>query len=522
MNLSEPTPAEPEPRDPIRAAQYVRMSTEHQKYSTENQAEIIAQYAARRGFEIVRTYEDSGKSGLRLDGRLALQQLIADVRSGQTNFKAILVYDVSRWGRFQDADESAYYEFICREAGITVQYCAEQFENDGSLSATIIKSMKRAMAGEYSRELSAKVFTGQCRLIRLGFRQGGAAGFGLRRYLVDENRRPKAVLNHGEQKSLQTDRVILKPGPPEEVEVVRRLYRMFVVQQRTETEIAKVLNEEGILTDLGRPWTRGTVHQVLTNEKYIGNNVYNRASFKLKAKRVVNTPNMWVRGDGAFEAIVERDFFEAAQRIIQERSRRFTDEELLSRLSALLADKGWLSGLVIDEIENMPSSSTFRHRFGSLIRAYQLVGYAPSRDYRYIETNRALRALHPDVVAQVVADIIEAGGTVRRDLVSDLLHINEEFTASLVIARCNMTSAGGSRWKVRFDSGLRPSITIVARMGEDNRIIRDFYLLPWLDFGSSANLRLAPENGILLDAYRFDTLEALFELSRRVPLRVAA
>ena len=104
--------------------------------------------------------------------------MIADVRSGVADFDAVLVYDVSRWGRFQDADESAYYEFICREAGIAVHYCAEQFENDGSLSATIIKSMKRAMAGEYSRELSTKVFAGQCRLITLGFRQGGPAGVG--------------------------------------------------------------------------------------------------------------------------------------------------------------------------------------------------------------------------------------------------------------------------------------------------------------------------------------------------------
>jgi DNA invertase Pin-like site-specific DNA recombinase len=162
----------------VRAAQYVRMSTEHQKYSTENQADAIAAYAARRGLEIVRTYEDAGKSGLKLDGRDALKALISDVTSGRADFSVILVYDVSRWGRFQDADQSAYYEFICREAGVTVQYCAEQFENDGSISATIIKSMKRAMAGEYSRELSAKVFAGQCRLIRLGYRQGGPAGYG--------------------------------------------------------------------------------------------------------------------------------------------------------------------------------------------------------------------------------------------------------------------------------------------------------------------------------------------------------
>ena len=262
-------------------------------------------------------------------------------------------------GAISGRGESAYYEFICREAGITVQYCAEQFENDGSLSATIIKSMKRAMAGEYSRELSAKVFTGQCRLIRLGFRQGGPAGYGLRRQLVDEHRTPKAQLSRGEQKSLQTDRVVLAPGPPEEIAVIRRLYRMFVVQRRSEGEIAALLNAEEILTDLGRLWTRGVVHQVLTNEKYIGNNIYNRVSFKLKAKRVSNTRDMWVRGDGAFEAIVEADFFEAAQRIIQDRSRQFSDQDLLDRLSILLAEKGWLSGLVIDEVDDMPSSCHF-------------------------------------------------------------------------------------------------------------------------------------------------------------------
>src|SRR5436190_6589306 len=152
-----------------RAAEYVRMSTEHQKYSTENQADAIRQYAARRGLEIVRTYADEGKSGLRLDGRNGLQQLISDVESGKADFTTILVYDVSRWGRFQDADESAYYEYICKRAGIGVQYCAEQFENDGSPVSTIIKGVKRAMAGEYSRELSIKVFTGQCRLIERGF-----------------------------------------------------------------------------------------------------------------------------------------------------------------------------------------------------------------------------------------------------------------------------------------------------------------------------------------------------------------
>src|ERR1700754_1897676 len=197
------------------------MSTDHQRYSTENQAEAIRRYAAARGIRIVRTYADSGKSGLSLDGRDALKQLIDDVQGGINDFSTILVYDVSRWGRFQDADESAYYEYICKRAGISVQYCAEQFENDGSPVSTIVKGVKRAMAGEYSRELSIKVFTGQCRLIELGYRQGGPPGYGLRRSLVDQSGASKGELSRGEHKSIQTDRVVLTLGPTDEIENVR-------------------------------------------------------------------------------------------------------------------------------------------------------------------------------------------------------------------------------------------------------------------------------------------------------------
>lgn len=264
----------------FRAAEYVRMSTEHQQYSTENQADKIREYAAQRGIDIVRTYADEGKSGLNIGGRLALQQLIKDVESGAADFQMVLVYDVSRWGRFQDADESAYYEYICRRAGIHVTYVAEQFENDGSPVSTIVKGVKRAMAGEYSRELSAKVFAGQCRLIELGFRQGGPAGFGLRRVLIDQTGSVKGELTRGEHKSLQTDRVILMPGPDPEVQAVNQIYRWFIDDGLPESEIAARLNGQGIRTDLDRDWTRSTVREVLTNEKYIGNNVYNRISFK--------------------------------------------------------------------------------------------------------------------------------------------------------------------------------------------------------------------------------------------------
>jgi DNA invertase Pin-like site-specific DNA recombinase len=494
---------------PRRAAEYVRMSTEHQQYSTENQARIIEEYAQRRGFQIVRTYADEGRSGLRMEGRDALKSLIADVESGQAGFEAILVYDVSRWGRFQDADESAYYEYICKRAGITVHYCGEMFENDGSPVSTIVKGVKRAMAGEYSRELSAKVWIGQGHLIELGYRQGGPPGYGFRRVLIDQSGAHKGILGRGQHKSIQTDRVVLGLGPPEEVETVRRMYRLFVHDGRTEREIAQALNSEGLVTDLGRPWSRGTVHQVLINEKYLGNNVWNRVSFKLKKKRVRNDPEMWIRSDGAFPAIVDRNIFDAAQTIIKARSIRLTDQELLDALRGLCDRVGVLSGITIDETEGLPSSSAYRSRFGSLLRAYELIGYRPRRDYRYIEINRILRRRHPAVVSEVITALRQWGSIVAVDTTTDLLTVNGEFTASVVIAKCSRTPAGAHRWRLRFDRGLLPDITIVVRMAANNVDALDYYLLPSIDL-VRGKLRLAEENGLGIDGYRFDNLTEFY------------
>ncbi len=510
-----------QPARPVRAAEYVRMSTDHQKYSTENQSDAIQHYAQARGIEIVRTYADAGKSGLKIEGRDALRQLIEDVQAGNTDFTIVLVYDVSRWGRFQDADESAYYEYICRRAGIAVQYCAEQFENDGSPVSTIVKGVKRAMAGEYSRELSAKVFAGQGRLIEKGYRQGGSAGFGLRRTLIDENGAVKGVLKRGEHKSIQTDRVILTPGPVEEVKLIREVYKTFVHCGRSESQIAADLNSEGLLTDLGRPWTRGTVHQILINEKYAGDNVWNRRSFKLKKKRVRNEPGMWIRAEGAFEAVVERELFEAARTIINARSFRLSDEEMLRSLRDLFQQKGMLSGIVIDECDGMPSSSAYSARFGSLLRAYRLVGFSPDRDYRYVETNRELRKLHPDVLSEVLERLRATGSEATQDLQTDRVIVNEEFTLSVVIVRCLQTSTGLLRWKLRFDTSLAPDITVVVRMDAANRAPFDYYLFPRIDLFSE-KLRLAEDNALHLDAYRFDDLALLYEIATPVRLPEAA
>lgn len=511
---NQPSPAE---QARVRAAVYVRMSTEHQKYSTDNQIAAINRYAAKHHFEVVRTYADAGKSGLRLIGRDALQALLRDVEAESADYEAILVYDVSRWGRFQDPDEAAEIELRCKRHGIRVHYCAEQFSNDGSIGSSIIKTVKRAMAGEYSRELSVKVFAGQANLIRLGFRQGGAPGYGLRRLLVDHAGNSKALLSRGQHKSIATDRVILVPGPAEEIRVVRRMYRLFVAERRTEAEIAEILNNDGLCTDLGRPWSRGSVHQVLINEKYVGNNVWARTSFKLKQVHVKNPEAIWVRADGAFEAIVDFETFSKAREIIAARSARLSDEAMLDKLASILARHGHLTGLIIDEAEDCPSSSSYAGRFGTLLRAYALVGFIPDHDYRYLEINRTLRRLFPDVLATIVAGLQAAGGIVCRHDESDLLTVNHEFTASILISRCFQTSAGAFRWKIRLDASLEPDVTLVVRMDADNAAPYDYYLLPLLDM-HEAVLRLCDSNGLSLDAYRCETLERFYAMAARTSL----
>ena len=89
---------------------------------------------------------------------------------------------------------------------------------------------------------------------------------------------------------------------------------------------------------------------------------------------------MWIRSEGAFEPIVERELFDAAQRIIRERSQELSNDEMLQALQELLLARGYLSGLIIDEADRLPSSSAYQSRFGSLLRAYELVGFSPDRD----------------------------------------------------------------------------------------------------------------------------------------------
>lgn len=498
------------------AAQYLRMSTEHQKYSPENQREYIEQYAKEHGITILHTYDDAGRSGLSLDNRPGLRSLLHDVENGIITISLILVYDVSRFGRFQDIEEAAHYSWLLKSHGVRIIYCAEPFSEEQTELFMLGLSYSRYGAATYSKNLSDKVFHGQANLVRRGYHQGGMPGYGIRRLLIDEHAKAKGQLLPGQRKSLQTDRVVLIPGPDDEVKVVNRIYDMFIEDGKPEFVIASELNRKNIPAENGQQWTRCKIHQILTNEKYIGNNVYNRTSGRLKTRSIRNPQEMWVRCDGAWEPVVATEKFEAAKRIIEAKAVQYSDDELLDKLRHLLKIRGKLSGIIIDEEELFPSSSIFRSRFGGLVRAYSLIGYTPQHDYSYLEIKKQIAEHNISFIDNLVKDIYRYGGwgSVQED---GSLYVNDEFFISTHLIRCQRLSSGKLRWKIRFNVLHRYDFMIFPRLDSANNTVVDYFIFPAIDILHS-DLTLHENNGFILELYRFDDLSCLESLVKRTLL----
>ncbi|MCW1994819.1 recombinase family protein [Bradyrhizobium diazoefficiens] len=501
-----------------RAAQYVRMSTDYQQYSIENQAAVIATYAQLHQLSIVRTYRDQGESGLKIENRQALTELIDDVRSGQADFTHLLVFDVSRWGRFQDVDESAHYEFICRKAGIKVAYCAEQFDNDGSLLSSIVKNIKRVMAAEFSRELSGKVHAGALRLAKLGFKMGGAAAYGLERRVVDDECRPKGVLGIGERKFLTTDRVKLGPGTEDQVQVVKWIFQEYL-RGISQPAIARELNRRGVLTNRGRPWRQNLISTLLRNEAYIGNLIYNRDTEKLGTKRTHNPRELWVRSEGAIEPIVDRDVFVRASKALAERRVCVSEKEMLVRLRKVLLKKGKLSASIIDAASGLPSVSAYLVHFGTLRNIYRLIGYTGNQGYwdklaahkRWVDVQLENAVRLRDVFQ-------ESGRRATLDLANECLRIDNAVNICFRVANWRKYDGRPLRWtlvrRVRWPQGW----VVALRLGENNKAILDYVLLPSTSLSFNGPLFWFSEESCA--AQRIERFDTFGELSRVLIRRV--
>jgi len=464
----------------IPAAQYVRMSDEGQQFSIENQKAAIQEYAQRHGFEVVKTYADAGKSGVVLKHREALRELLQDVLRGDAAYKAILVYDISRWGRFPNNDEGAHYEFVCTQAGIPLHYCAESFANDGTPSSSLLKALKRSMAAEFSRELSEKVFRGKSRLVRMGYWVGGPPGYGYRRMMVSADGKRKRKLKDGEHKSLTTDRIILVLGPRKEIDCVRHMFSLVVEGQHGCTAIARDLNQRGS-TFNGRPWTHTSVFNIVTNPKYMGCNAWHRRSQRLRGKRLRERPEAWVTKAGAFPAIVDQRTFEQVQAALpRQADTLWTDEEILGRLKRLFKAKGRLSEGMIMKSSGMPSIHTLHRHLGTYRQIYEMVGYDFLEEdmFKGEQSERSLR-LRRKIVGQITG--MFPGKVVASHLphrFRSVLQLNDGTIVSLLLCRSKQRARGKFHWAVDPAPAERDMITLVCRMNLAHDRVYGYYLFP--------------------------------------------
>lgn len=457
---------------PARAAEYLRTSTREQPYSMDAQRQAIREYASAHGYEVVRTYADHGRSGLTLSKRPGFFAVLQDIACGDADYDVVLVFDMTRWGRFQDGDESAHYEFVCKALGVPIHYCSESFNNDQELSTFILKSLKRAIAAEYSRELSAKCFLGQKRLAEKGFRVGAPCGYGLRRMAVSHDKTRTQLLAGGELKSISNDRVISVPGPPEEVAAVRMIFELAASNHGGYQAIANELNRRHLPYIKGQPWRDYAVKEILKNKKYCGYNFWNQTTQRLGTKRRNNPPEEWIVVPGAFPALVDIDTFEKAQQHLPHQKSKWDQTELIAWAERL----GSHPGLVLS---GGPSLTTLRRR---------LIGVSCLRPHRgtrrTVENGTLQRRQSIDTVRNLVFDMlwrlfpdnlveVHLPGKSRR-----LLKLTNGMMISVIVCDREPRVTGIRRWTLRPVESESKFATLVCLM-QANEI--EYYLVPRIE-----------------------------------------
>ncbi|MFC0575899.1 recombinase family protein [Paraburkholderia solisilvae] len=506
------------PFPPIRAAQYLRMSTDMQEYSLSFQRDAIAEYASRNRLRVVETYEDAGISGLTLKERPALTKLLVDVINPARRFSVLLVFDVSRWGRFQDVDESAFYEYTCRRAGVRVVYVAEPFENDGSPVACIMKALKRAMAGEFSRDMSRKVFLGICVNVERGFHAGGPPPYGMQRLLVNSKDGVKRTLALHEYKNIQTDRIVLTPGPPHEAALVRKIFEWYMQKDASGASIARRLNDIGIVNRAGRPWCGQVILDILRNETYIGTNVYSRTSSKLDSgwKRI--PPADWIRIPGAYLPLIDKHVFGKAQEKLRNWHARPTREDIIAGLQKVVTKQGRLNQKLLRHYRSAPSVEQVVHEFGSLYDAYKEIGYPPNLDPERSENRNVERKTEHLLADLLLEEMRCRGHHAEYAKHTGTLCIDRTLRVQLVVRSTWLIHGKLPYWVARWPDCFAIDFLVYARIERSGKDLLDFHIFPRGSLKPGVYTVIYRNGRSFFEHFRHRDLRMLLALSDTVPV----
>jgi hypothetical protein len=301
---------------------------------------------------------------------------------------------------------------------------------------------------------------------------------------------------------------------------VAKIFREYVVHRRSQASIARLLNTEQVPNHRGTPWSEAMIRNILGNEAYIGNSVYNRKSFRLKQVMKKNPPELWVRATGLFDPIVDKSIFLRAQELLKEQYVRLSDEQLLKKLREVLALNGKLSVSTMAATDGIPSAALYAYRFGSLREAFRRVGYVNSeRDFDYLDARQQSDAELFRQASVFATRIRALGAAAFFDAETKVMIVDGRLAISLRIARYYVAPRHAPAWLVHRRITEPAGLILALRLDkETNREVTDYFLLPLNEMAKERiNLTATPRSRFA--AYRCPTMD---DVLRAVMTKVAA
>jgi len=292
-----------------RAIAYLRKSTDLQETSLEQQRENVLLFAQKHAIKVVKFFAEEA-CGENVEGRPQFRRMI-DCCKAQQSFQYVLVYDISRWGRFENPKESVYWEVEVERTGKRVVFVSEGFKEE-SIGTSITNFVKSAEASEYLKNIRRQTVRGMLYNAKQGFWMGGRPPYGYDRAII-ENGKITEVLPEGRQKSIKSQKIKLVINK-KQAKVIKTIFVMFVKQGLSVHAITTFLNQSQHIPPRGTMWTKSSLWRILHNDTYVGTLVYNRENrHKRHGKHKYNSKDKWVTVENAHEPIIPIELWEGVQ-----------------------------------------------------------------------------------------------------------------------------------------------------------------------------------------------------------------
>jgi DNA invertase Pin-like site-specific DNA recombinase len=305
----------------IPAVAYLRMSDDDQEGSIEQQRKEVLAFAGAHGYCVAREYVDSGKSGSKdQEKRVQFRRMILDTSKG--DFQAVLVWKTSRFARLDTTSVlAAEAKTALRQNGVRLVSVKEGLIDLDTMTGRIMAAVHAEMDAEYSRSLASDSLRGRLDALAAGCWPNGACPYGYhRRYTSPDGR--ELVVTRAEPFRKPERWLLHLVVCPEEAQVVRDVFDLYVRRDVSLVAIARELNRRGTPSPValghgtGGAWTPDTVRAVLTQPAYVG---FGYVGGRRNRRRGHFDFAENVRKAGVCPAIIDPATFERAQAVLAAR-----------------------------------------------------------------------------------------------------------------------------------------------------------------------------------------------------------